>query len=484
MVIIDELLVGLGFDYDPTETQRFTDDITKTVGVIKNLAKFAIGAATAITGMTITSSRASDEVGKLADEIGDTVENVSALQFAQQIAGGSADGMANSLRELSLRASEAARGTGSGVEAFGLLGISVTNANGGIKDTSNLLQEVSGRMQGLGRARQIELADKLGLRDSIRLLQGGPRAIRELITEAKSLGVVTGQDAAISADFNDTLLKFWTITKQVTRVLTRTFAPIMDDLVTQFTDWWKINKDIIEQNIPKWIDGFTSALKVLTLAMGAFIAVRVITHLMQMISLMRGVTLAALAMNVGIFLLPALIASVATAIALLAEDAKVFFEGGDSFIGDMIEKYPQWESQIRTIAGIFNGIAEVTTMIFEGWSKIFGLFDEGGGDAMNQALKDKGLGFLTKEIGVTGEQGGVINDFLSDIGAGFLTREIGLFESGTLDTPLTSQTKTSTIIEKLEILVNGGNDSARNIGDEIYRVFQQTSQDLNSTVDQ
>jgi hypothetical protein len=258
----------------------------------------------------------------------------------------------------------------------------------------------------------------------------------------------------------------------------------MDDLVTQFTDWWKINKDIIEQNIPKWIDGFTSALKVLTLAMGAFIAVRVITHLMQMISLMRGVTLAALAMNVGIFLLPALIASVATAIALLAEDAKVFFEGGDSFIGDMIEKYPQWESQIRTIAGIFNGIAEVTTMIFEGWSKIFGLFDEGGGDAMNQALKDKGLGFLTKEIGVTGEQGGVINDFLSDIGAGFLTREIGLFESGTLDTPLTSQTKTSTIIEKLEILVNGGNDSARNIGDEIYRVFQQTSQDLNSTVDQ
>jgi len=58
---------------------------------------------------------------------------------------------------------------------------------------------------------------------------------------------------------------------------------------------------------------------------------------------------------------------------------------------------------------------------------------------MNQALKDKGLGFLTKEIGVTEEKIGPINDLLKNAGLGFLTREIGIFDSGTLDTPLTSR---------------------------------------------
>ena len=484
MALIDELLVGLGFEYDPGEAERFSDDIGKTVGIIKELAKVAVAAATALTGLVIASSIASDEQGKLANEIGETVSNINALQFAQQIAGGSADGMSNSLRELSLRASEAARGVGSGVEAFGLLGISTTNANGGIKSASNLLREVSGRIQGLDRARQIELADKLGLRDSIRLLQMGPNAIDELITKSKALGETTAEDARVSEEFNDALVEMWSVTKQLSRVLTRSLGPILNDMVDTFTDWWMINRDLIEQNIPKWIDQFTTALKILAIALGTFIAMRVLIHLSQMIALMRGLTLATLAVNVGLLLLPSLLAALAIAFALLVEDAKVFFEGGESFIGDMLEKYPEWAGEIRMVAGVLQGVYNLTMMIFEGWDKIFGLFREEGADAMNQALKDKGLGFLTKEIGVTGEQRGPVNDLLRNIGLGFLTREIGLFQSGTLDTPLTSQTSATTIVQKLEILVNGSGQNPDDIAQSIYDVFLQTSQDLNSAVDQ
>jgi len=484
MALIDELLVGLGFEYDPGEAERFSDDIGKTVGIIKELAKVAVAAATALTGIVIASSLASDEQGKLADEIGETVSNINALQFAQQISGGSADGMSNSLRELSLRASEAARGVGSGVEAFGLLGISTTDANGRIKSASNLLREVSGRMHGLGRARQIELADKLGLRDSIRLLQMGPDAIDELISKSKALGETTAEDARVSAEFNDALVEMWSVTKQLSRVLTRSLGPILNDMVDTFTDWWMINRDLIEQNIPKWIDQFTTALKILAIALGTFIAMRVLIHLSKMIALMRGLTLATLAFNVSVLLLPALLAALAIAFALLVEDAKVFFEDGESFIGDMIEKYPEWAGEIRTVASVLQGVYNLTMMIFDGWDKIFGLFREEGADAMNQALKDKGLGFLTKEIGVTGEQSGPVNDLLKNIGLGFLTREIGLFQSGTLDTPLTSQTSATTIVQKLEILVNGSGQNPDDIAQSIYDVFLQTSQDLNSAVDQ
>jgi len=484
MALIDELLVGLGFEYDSGEAKKFSDDIGKTVGIVKNLAKAAAATATALTGMVVASSLASDEQGKLADEIGETVSNINALQFAQQIAGGTSDGMSNSLRELSLRASEAARGVGSGVEAFGLLGISTTDANGQIKSASNLLTEVSGKMQGLGRARQIELADKLGLRDSIRLLQMGPAAIAELTAKSKALGETTAEDAKVSAEFNDALVDLWSVTKHISRLFTRVLAPIMKEMVATFTDWWIVNRDIIEQNIPKWVDQFTMALKILSLAMGAFIAMRVLTHLYQMIALMRGLTLATLAANAGFFLLPLLLSALALAFGLLVEDAKVFFEGGESFIGDMLEKYPEWAGEIRTVASVLQGVYDLTMMIFEGWDKIFGLFREEGADAMNQALKDKGLGFLTKEIGVTDEQSGPVNDLLKNIGMGFLTREIGLFESGTLDTPLTSKTSASTIVEKLEILVNGSGQNPEDIAQSVYDVFLQTSQDLNSAVDQ
>lgn len=485
MAVIDELLVGLGFDYEPGGAKKFKEDIGKTVNIVAQLAKTAVAAATAITGMTVASAKASDEQGKLADQIGETVENVGALQFAQKIAGGSADGMSNSLRELSLRASEAARGTGTAVEAFGLLGISATDADGQIKPVSDLIKEISASFQGLGESRQIELADKLGLRDSIRLLQLGPVAIEELIGKAEDLGVTTGKDAKLAASFNDALVELWTVTKQVSRVLSRSFAPILEDLVDRFTDWWIINKDIIEQNIPKWIEQFTTAMKVLSIAMGAFIAIRVITHLMTMIALMRGLTLATLAANVGFFLLPAILGALALAFVALVEDAKVFFEGGESFIGDMIKKYPQWANEIELVANVLEGVWNLTSKIFEGWDKIFGLFREEGADAMNQALKDKGLGFLTKEIGVTGEKSGVVNDLFKNMGLGFLTREIGLFKSGTLDTPLTSSTSTSTIVENLQILVDGGNQNPDEVARSVYDVFlQQTSQDLNSTVDQ
>ena len=484
MAVIDELLVGLGFEYDPKDAKKFKDDVGKTVNVVKQLAKTAVAGATAITAMTVASARASDEQGKLADEIGETVENIGALQFAQQIAGGTAEGMANSLRELSLRASEAARGTGTAVEAFGLLGISATGANGEIKPASDLMKEISGTFQGLGRARQIELADKLGLRDSIRLLQLGPKAIEDLNQKARELGVTTGEDAALSASFNDSLVEMWAVIKQVSRVMTRSFAPVLEDIVDGFTEWWMVNKDLIEQNIPKWVDQLTMALKILSIAMGAFLAMRVLTHLYQMIALMRGLTLATLAANAGFFLLPLLLSALALAFVALVEDAKVFFEGGESFIGDMLEKYPKWAGEIRTVAGLLEGVANTIELIVEGWNKLAGLFKEENADALNQAFKDQGREYLTKEIGVTDEKSGPINDLFKAIGLGFLTRELGVYDSGTLDTLLTSKTSTSTIVEKLEIMVNGSGRNPEEIAQSVYDVFLQTSQDLNSAVDQ
>lgn len=432
MAILDELLVGLGFDYDSKEMTQFKKDIETTTKTIGSLAKIAVTAATAITGLTVASTAATDEQGKLASEIGETVENIDALQFALKIAGGSSEGMSTSLRQLSIRAAEAARGVGSGVEAFGLLGISTTDAQGNLKSTSDLMLEVSQRFQGLGKAQQIELADKLGIRDSILLLQQGPKAIKELTDEAAALGVTTAEDAAIAAEFQDSLTSMWQVIKQVSRTLSRIFAPILKGLAESMTDWWKANKDIIDQNLPMWVEKISRGFKVLTVAVLGSLAV--------------------------LLAVPILIAAVVAAFAGLTEDAKVFFEGGESFIGDMIDKYPKWAGELRVVASVFATIAKLTTMIFDGWSKITDLFD---------TFSLEGL-----------------KDVISNI-PGFLGHVTGLAPQQTF-APIAGNTSNSakTTVQKMDIIVQGGGDSAENIANAVHNVFQQTSQDLNSTVDQ
>lgn len=458
-MILDELLVALGFDYDPEEMSKFKDDIAKTTSLISTLIKATVAGAAAITGLTVASTRASDEQGKLADEIGDTVEKVSALEFAQLRAGGSSDGMASSLRELSMRAGEAARGVGGGIEAFGILGISATNIRGKVKPASDLLLEVSQRFQGLDRAKQIDLAGKLGLGGSIRLLQQGPSAIRELTKEAELLGITTAEDAKVSAEFQDSLTNLWSITKQISRTLSGVFAPILKDTVDSFTDWWKINRQLIESKIPEWVDKLTMGFKLLSIAVGAFLAFRLATHLITLIGLLRGLTLATLAANAAAFLLPALIATAITAMVALAEDAKTFFEGGESFLGDMIEKFPQWADEIRIVASIFATVANLTDMIFEGWDKIFSLFSSTSFDDIK--------GFFNNLPGFLGDVTGIYT--VEDRLASDLARQ--------------TNNSSSQRIDKVEISVSGNSDPQAT-ANAVFNIFQQTSQDLNSAVDQ
>lgn len=457
MAILDELLVTLGFEYDPKEMKQFNEDVGKTVNTIKQLAKVAVAAAGAITTLTVASTRASDEQGKLADEIGDSVENIDALQFALERSGGSADGMTNSLRQLAIRASEASRGIGSGVEAFGILGISSTDLQGKLKPVSELMSEIAGELDGLDKAKQIELADKLGIRDSIRLLQQGRGSIAELTAEARALGVTTDEDAAIAADFQDSLTNLWKIVKQLSRVLSKSFAPVLESVVEGFTEWWKVNRQIIEQNLPIWIDRLAAAFKLLSLFVAVFLALKLVTHIAALVTIMKAATIGALAMNAAVAALPVLIAAGVTALLLLLEDAKVFFEGGDSFIGDMIKKFPQWTTEITAAAAVLATVADLTTRIFDGWSAIFDLFSKLSFENVGEVLSNL-PGFTASLFGGDANTLPNLGDSISN--------------------------SANTAIDKLEIIVQGGADTAENIGIAVLKTFEQATQDLQTAVDQ
>lgn len=401
MAILDELLVELGFEYDPEDIEQFNKDLDDTISSVKALAKALVAGTAAIVGFSVATSAASDRQGKLAKQTGISVGNIDAYEFALRRAGGQAEAMATNLENLAIRVSEAARGTGSGIEAFGILGVSITDVNGDLKDTDRILLEVSDAMQGLSKSQQIEIADKLGLRESILLLQEGSDGIRKLVSEAKALGVTTEEDARLAEEFQDSLADIWQIMKQISRTLARQLLPILEDFSNLMTTWWIDNRKVIEQKLPEYIDKLTLALKILTVVAGLFIAAKFGKFLLSLITLFKTLTIQAIAAKLAIAAIPVLITSILAGIALLAEDAKVFFEGGDSFIGRMIEKYPEWADELRTIAAIFATINDLTGMVFTGWGEIFDLFSSGTfiedfKIAFNQAVID--ISDLFKEI--------------------------------------------------------------------------------------
>lgn len=455
-MILDELLVELGFEYDPEDLEKFKEDLGETIDQVKQLAFVVTGAAVAITGVAVASTAASDEQGKLADQIGITVEELDALQFAQQRAGGSADGMATSLEQLAIRASEAARGVGSGIEAFGILGISATDANGNLKGMTDLLVEVSKEFQGLDNAQQIELADKLGLRDSIMLLQQGPDAIRALTNEAQLLGVTTAEDAKLAAQFQDSLVDIWRIVTDLGRSLSRILVPVMQDFADTLTEWWKQNREIIQQNLPGFIEKLIVALKLLSAVIVVILGLKFINFLAALPMLITAATIALKGFLAGLLTIPALVAAAITAFALLAEDARGFFEGQESLIGDLIEKYPQWANILRGIASIFATIADLTEMIFTGWEKILGL-----------------------DFSIAG-----ITDFLGNL-PGFLGSVTGLAPQNTVGATNNSTTNRSSNFEvgRVEISVNGS-DNPEAVAQAVRDQFQQATQDLASAVEQ
>jgi len=377
MATIDELIVEL-----------FQDGLGSTIDLAKKFVGTVVAGAAAITAFVVATSAATDEQGKMADQIGISVEDLDAWQHAATLAGGSADGMANSLEQLSIRASEASRGTGSGVEAFGLLGVSALDAQGNLKDTTQLMLEVSEAMVGMDRAKQIELADKLGLKDSIRLLQAGPSAIRGMIAETKELGVVTDKDAQISAEFNDALADKMQIMKQVARIINRELAPFLTKQLKLTKEWWKANRALIEQKLPEWIEKGVKILKLLAIVASAFIALRLVTTIFSLIKAFRAFRISVMLANAAVATLPILIAVAAAAILLLAQDAKVFFEGGESAIGRLIERFPEWEGTIIAIAAALATVWDMLGMVVEGWKEIFNIISNLSVDGIKQFGSD------------------------------------------------------------------------------------------------
>jgi hypothetical protein len=362
--IIENLITQLSFEFDEKMLMAFENAVNKAAKSLTALVAGATAAGGAIFLFTQKFADMNFEVGRFSEIVGLDIKMVQELGFAAQQTGGSVQSMNSFLSGLSKTISETSRGVGGGVETFGMLGISVIDAEKKLKKTDVVMLEIADSIKNLNtQAQRIEFAERLGVGEDLLLLfQQGSKAIKKQRLEAQELNfTISRMDAAAAKNFYKALLNVKTVIKGVSSTISTGLMKQFTPLMKVFTEWFKINKQLIRQNITLFFTKLVKAIQVVYAF--AFKFVTILNTMVQGIggwqNAIIAVTGALLALNATALLLPALVVGSGVAILALIDDIMTYGEGGDSALGNLAKQFP-------IIENLLKGVIQLSKMFAEG----------------------------------------------------------------------------------------------------------------------
>lgn len=341
--------------------------VDNALGKIFNLKNAIIGA---VAGTVVDKfATQADEMLKFADANGVAVETVGELQFAMKRVGGAPEDLNDGLSKLNILIGQAAQGVGTGVGVFEDFGISAKDSNGHIKNATDLMGELHGKFNKMGKEKQIGFAEELGLNEGmLKLLQTSDKELSNLTKQAQKYGVMTKHQGQVAGAFNDSLANLQQVFQSIFYTLMEDVVPV----IQKFTDWIGSALVMIREH--------SVALKFFIGILGALgIAFKLVT------------TEATLA-DIAIMAIPLAIVAIAAVIALVAEDFYQFFTGGQSVVGGLVDKFKEFGTSIKQgFSNVFEMITDpfkraiqfikdkFFNVVNNGLSKIKGFFGFGGG---------------------------------------------------------------------------------------------------------
>jgi DNA-binding XRE family transcriptional regulator len=382
-MVVEELLVKLGFFSDLKGLKEFQ---SRLVGVKKNITDAfekveAVGIA--ISAFFAHHLEGIDQQAKFAKQVDISVEKLQELQYAANIAGSSNDDLNNSIRSLNKSIFEASEGVGGATEVFGRLGIATT-VGGHLRPTLEIFKELADKIRTLPKPEQEEFAQHIGISQStILLLNKGSQGIKELMNEAQQLGVYSEEDAKKAEAYADS----WRALTQIFRILKDQIAlglaPVFTDIVKQFTEWLKLNKQLIIQDstaflkivigvltilgkVLDWIltgfdklidalGGFEGVLDLLGSAAGLVVLFSLPKIISAIAAGFRAAAVAATIFDLAAFWPVALGIAAFALLLLVVQDIVVWFRHGESAIGHLLGPIDDFKKSVidlyHTITG-------------------------------------------------------------------------------------------------------------------------------------
>lgn len=222
-----------GLRHAQSRLSAFGSNVAKA-GAALGVALAAAGAAIGVAVKHAVDE--ADKLGKTAQKIGIPVEELSRLKHAADLSDVSLEALGKSVGILSKNMSAVAGGAVSpAANAFNALKISVTNADGSLKSSTQVMTEVAakfGRMEdGAGKtAIAMAIFGKSGA-DMIPLLNQGAAGLKSMMEEADKLGIVIdSQTARAAEEFNDNLKRLDKAKDGIILKITAGMLPAMQQL--------------------------------------------------------------------------------------------------------------------------------------------------------------------------------------------------------------------------------------------------------------
>jgi len=232
---------------------------SEKIGKIGKIATVAGAAVTgAFTAIIFKTAQAGDQFDKMSLRTGIAVEDLSALAYAGDISGTSIETIEKGLKGLTTAMDDASKGIGLGMEAFKELDISVTDSDGNLRSTIDVLKEAAAKISEIENpTKQAALAmDLFGARagpELLPLLKAGEGGIEELMNRAKELGITMSTEAATkAAEFTDRMTDLKGSLAGAGRTIGDTLIPAIIPLVEKVTEivgkvvaWTKENPELV-----------------------------------------------------------------------------------------------------------------------------------------------------------------------------------------------------------------------------------------------
>jgi lambda family phage tail tape measure protein len=195
--------------------------------------------------------KAGDRMAKLSQSTGVSVETLSALKYAADLANVDLDSLAKGMGILSRNMLDAQSGSGEAKDAIKALGISVIDTKGNLLSSDKVMGQVADKLAGMkDGAAKTALAMKIFGRsgaEMIPLLNQGSSALAEMREEAEKLGLIMSEETAQQMErVNDNFTRLKSVAQGAAIRLMSELVPTLENLTNIFFDLTKNSKDFNE----------------------------------------------------------------------------------------------------------------------------------------------------------------------------------------------------------------------------------------------
>lgn len=388
---IDDLTAAIKGQGDETKkAKKKQDDFTKSVNNgIKAVGAFftTILVSSGLSKLISEVGRTNDQLYFLSKNLGMSATEIKKWQNMAEMSGGSADGMAASMSNLSKSLWDLVTiGDSSVLPYFNALNVGVVDSGGKLRDLDAILLDVADSLSGMSRPQAYNIAKNMGFDEgTINTLLQGRDAMQEMLDTQRGLVISSEEELEISRQLNKQNAQV----RQGWEGLKTLLANYLMPSFLKFSE--KVSGFLMFLN--KNRDTAVTLFKGIGIAIGLFLipmALKAATAFMTMFAPLFG--------GVGLILLLGLV------LAGLYDDYETWKKGGDSLFD-----YSGWEENIEMVLTALKDLKEwfKDTTIGKWFTD-----QDGNLEAWKVALGAFGLWFAGKwVVGITGG--------LLKIGAGF-----------------------------------------------------------------